>query len=99
MFQGEHSAILSTVIKLPFAIKIFVLSVLSGRFNQVLLYDSEKPFTLRLAFLMDSLRIFIHVFYHPKQLNLCLLCCNGGRDSAITSMVKTCSRHSPFQGR
>ena len=26
-FQGEHSAILSTFIKLPFVIKIFVLSV------------------------------------------------------------------------
>ena len=32
MLQGEHSAILSTFIKLPFVIKIFVLSILSGRF-------------------------------------------------------------------
>ena len=38
MLQGEHSAILSTFIKLPFVIKIFVLSILSGRFTQVLLY-------------------------------------------------------------
>ena len=30
MLQGEHSAILSTFIKLPFVIKIFVLSILSG---------------------------------------------------------------------
>ena len=36
MLQGEHSAILSTFIKLPFAIKIFVF--LSGRLRQVLLY-------------------------------------------------------------
>ena len=36
MLQGEHSAILSTFIKLPFVIKIFVLSILSGRFTQVL---------------------------------------------------------------
>ena len=50
MLQGEHSAILLTSIKLPFAIKIFVLSILSGRFTQVLLYSvdpdqlaSEKP--------------------------------------------------------
>ena len=28
MLQGEHSAILSTFIKLPFAIKTFVLSIL-----------------------------------------------------------------------
>ena len=39
MLQGEHSAILSTFIKLPFVIKTFVLSFfLSGRFTQVLLY-------------------------------------------------------------
>ena len=30
MLQGEHSAILSTFIKLPFVIKIFDLSFLSG---------------------------------------------------------------------
>ena len=34
----EHSAILSTFIKLPFVFKTFVLSILSGRFRQVLLY-------------------------------------------------------------
>ena len=39
MLQAEHSAILSTFIKLPFAIKIFVLSILSIRFTQVLLYQ------------------------------------------------------------
>ena len=38
MLQGEHSAILSTFIKLPFVIKIFVLSILSACFTQVLLY-------------------------------------------------------------
>ena len=37
ILQGEHSAILSTFIKLPIVIKIFVLSFLSGRFTQVLL--------------------------------------------------------------
>ena len=31
---GEHFAILSTFIKLPFSIKTFVLSILSGRFRQ-----------------------------------------------------------------
>ena len=34
----EHSAILLTFIKPPFVIKIFVLSILSSRFTQVLLY-------------------------------------------------------------
>ena len=40
MLQGEHSAILSTFNKLhvPFVIKIFVLSILSGCVAQVLLY-------------------------------------------------------------
>ena len=38
MLQGEHSAILSTVIKLPVSIKTFVLYILSGRLRQVLLY-------------------------------------------------------------
>ena len=33
-----QSAMLLTFIKLPFVIKIFVLSFLSGRFTQVLLY-------------------------------------------------------------
>ena len=41
MLQGEHSVILSTFIKLPFVIKIFVLSILSGRFTQVLLYSNQ----------------------------------------------------------
>ena len=38
MLQGEHSAILSTLIKLPFVIKIFVLSFFYGYLRQVLLY-------------------------------------------------------------
>ena len=38
MLQGVHSAILLTSIKQQFVIKIFVLSFLSGRFMQVLLY-------------------------------------------------------------
>ena len=39
-FQGDHSAMLLTFIKLPFVIKIFVLSILSGCSTQVLLYIS-----------------------------------------------------------
>ena len=37
MLQGEHSAILLTFIKLPFVIKIFVLSINEWPFTQVLL--------------------------------------------------------------
>ena len=36
--KGEHSAILFTFIKLPFVIKIFVSSFLSGCLRHVLLY-------------------------------------------------------------
>ena len=38
MLQGEHSAILSTFIKLTNVIKSFVLSIFSDRFTHVLLY-------------------------------------------------------------
>ena len=38
MLQGEHSAILSTFIKLPFVIKIFFSLFLSCHLRQVLLY-------------------------------------------------------------
>ena len=38
MLQWKHSAILPTFIKLPSAIKTFVLSIFSGRLSQDLLY-------------------------------------------------------------
>ena len=37
MLQGEHSAILSTFIKLPFVIMIFILSIFEWPFLEVLL--------------------------------------------------------------
>ena len=46
MLQGENSAIRSTFIKLPFFIKIFGLSFLSGRFTQVLLYPFKYCYLL-----------------------------------------------------
>ena len=39
MLHGEHFAILLTFVKVPFVIKVFVLSILSGHFTQVLLYN------------------------------------------------------------
>ena len=39
MLQGEHSAILLTLIKLPFVIKIFVGSIFEWPFAQVFLYS------------------------------------------------------------
>ena len=42
MLQGEHSAIFSTFIKLPFVIKIFVLSIVEWPFFTGLLYKIWK---------------------------------------------------------
>ena len=43
MLHGEHSAILSTFIKLPFIIKIFVLSIFEWPFHTgfTVLYNSH----------------------------------------------------------
>ena len=41
MLTLEHSAIILTFIKQPFVIEIFILSIFSGRFTQVLLYSVE----------------------------------------------------------
>ena len=38
----SHSAILATFIKLPFVIKIFVLSIFSGHLKQVLLLCEQS---------------------------------------------------------
>ena len=58
MLQGEHSTILSTFIKLPFAIKIFVLSIfkwplktgftvsLSGQHDVALFESTRKSITM-----------------------------------------------------
>ena len=44
MLQGEHSAILSTFIKLPFVIKIYVLSILEWPFYTGVFH--REPFSL-----------------------------------------------------
>ena len=46
MFQKEHSAILSTFMKLPVVIKTFVLSNFELPFSQVLLYTHVLVATL-----------------------------------------------------
>ena len=42
MLQGEHSAILSTFIKLPFVIKTFILSIFEWPFNTGFTVDKNK---------------------------------------------------------
>ena len=45
--EGEHSALLSTFIELPFAIKLFVLSIFEWPFYSGILYVGYyKDFTL-----------------------------------------------------
>ena len=46
MLQGEHSAILSTFIKLPFVNEILFCLFFSGRFTQVLLYSVNQGLKL-----------------------------------------------------
>ena len=43
MFQGEPSAILSTFIKLPFVIKIFVLSIFETPFYRSEVFIEHQP--------------------------------------------------------
>ena len=43
--RWEHSAVLSTFIKLPFVIKIFVLSIFEWPFYTVLLYIRNRVIT------------------------------------------------------
>ena len=63
MLQEEHSAILSTFIKLPSVIKIFVLSILNGRLRQVLLYLSFFRFLFNVD--VDGLVFLVH--HHPED--------------------------------
>ena len=86
MLQGEHSAILLTFIKLPFVIKIFVLSIFSGRFTQVLLYMFTS-----LAVMVDnferSLKQTDNWFSRPISTNVGQKYCRmlQGEHSAILS--------------
>ena len=65
MFQWEHSAILSTFIKLPFAIMIFVLSILEWPLTTGFTVTAPN-LVLVLPFYSDLhyiLRIYVIVFY------------------------------------
>ena len=50
MLQGEHSAILSTFIKLPVVIKTMFCLFLSGRFTQLLMYFENSVYPDQLAY-------------------------------------------------
>ena len=61
MLQAEHSAILSNFIKLPFVIKIFVLSIFEWPFYTGLLYDISFWTFLSLCFKLLSSLLFIEL--------------------------------------
>ena len=52
MLQGKHSAILSTFIKLPFVIKIFVLSIFEWPLKTGFTILTNKDFVLFLVFVL-----------------------------------------------
>ena len=56
VLQNAHSAILSTNIKLPFDIKIFVLSTFSGHLRQVLLYRLHYAISIWILVFKTSCR-------------------------------------------
>ena len=57
MLQGEHSAIRSTFIKLPLAIKTFVFFFLSGCLRQVLLYRLQPMCELKQSISDDGVAL------------------------------------------
>ena len=60
--QVEHSAILSTFIKLLFVMKIIVLLFLGGRFTQVLLYiEYYRVITLILVNIVPRMLVCKHL--------------------------------------
>ena len=66
MLQGEHSAVLWTFIKLPFVIKICVLSIFDGTFeHSAILWTFIKlPFVIKIF----VLSIFDGSFEHPNHM-------------------------------
>ena len=75
MLQREHSAILSTCIKLTSIFKTFVLSILSGRLRQVLLYMYTVDFSKKLFYHESNICNIFLVFYLEKTEQLTLDCC------------------------
>ena len=64
MLQGEHSAIFSTFIKLPFVIKIFVLSIFEWPFYTDFtvfhFYSNLSPHCLPMSHKKDIMLILVN---------------------------------------
>ena len=86
MLQGEHSAILSTFIKLPFVMKIFVLSIFEWPFyTGFTVYLNWSSWWIRIIVtLLSSKCLFIGTYYYLLQME---------DDSYI---MKWCYTHTDF---
>ena len=62
MLQGEHSAILSTFIKLPFVIKIFVLSIFESLFYTGFTVNDNFPPQMKILNMVISSGFFLYNF-------------------------------------
>ena len=67
---GQNSAILSTFIKLPFVINNFLLSILSGRFTQVLVYSVNWYADL---VLLSKFQVLLVITLYVQVINLSVL--------------------------
>ena len=67
MLQGEHSAIHSTFIKLPFVIKIFALSIFEWPFYTGFTVEYNFDCYIFLQFL-SQYRMHPPLFVQPKQI-------------------------------
>ena len=67
MLQGEHSAILSTFIKLPFVIKVFVLSIFEWALKTGFTFNINVVFLLQGYVICPSEKRFLLLFTFLKK--------------------------------
>ena len=77
MPQGEHSAILSTLIKFPFVIKIFVLSTFEWPFDTS--FSVHNGVKIALFFLAYSAKLYMAVKGLKKDSDYLKICSNLDR--------------------
>ena len=91
MLQGEHSAILSTFIKLPFVIKIFVLSIFEWPFCTGFTVCKEEIKIFLKTSVLENLLLFEKFFFFFK-LFFSIICMNPASPiHAIMSFINNWS--------
>ena len=70
--EEEHSAILLTFIKLPFAIKTFVMSILSGRLKKVVTVHSGELTRAFMAIMLFTSRVHVHGYGPGAETKQCI---------------------------